>query len=317
VRWRPQPVPPTKSAVSALPALDSLTLPLPDRAQPLGAVDSAAAYLRSCASSALRKIRGRRRTDSQVSSEYDQGTWSKTLREAAWETAASLQDYVADTSDRTMLAMLDGRLCRVPVADYYRFRFARLRQLLDRYGVAGTPLVELGSGVGTNLFRLRADGLDRPMRGFDISPTGVEVARSVASRFGIEDMRFDLLDLRQKDHPNYRGIAGATVFTYYCLEQIPDATREVLEAVAAAKPARVIHVEPSTELLNWTKLSDAATKAYVLSQDYQRTLMRTARAMEAEGKLTVEACGRMHFAPTQRNFPLVLVWTPRAKGGSG
>lgn len=296
--------------MQSLPAPDSLTLPLPATAERLGTIAASAAYFRSCAGSLARWAKRRHRTDARVASEYDQGTWEKARRDAAWQRAPSLDAYVAETSRKTLVAMLDGSLCRVPAHDYYRFRYRRLRQLIDTFRKPGTPVVELGSGLGTNLFRLRAEGLDVPMKGFDISPTGVEVARSVTSHFDLRQMDFDVLDLRQHDHPNYPQIEGTTVFTYYCLEQIPSATREVMEAIARARPARVIHVEPSTELLSWWRLSDTATRAYVLSQDYQRTLMRTAKDLEAEGKLRIDGCSRMRFAPTQRNFPLVLIWTP-------
>lgn len=299
-------------SMSALPSPASLTLDIPPSARPLGRLAAATAYARSCAHSLARLLMtGRQRSDGQVASEYDQGSWEHARQSAAWKSAESLEAYVAVTAKRPIVAMMDGRLCRIPAADYYSFRACRLRQLLATYGAPDTPIVELGCGVGGNLFQLRASGVSTPMKGFDISPTGLEVARAVAAHFGQPDMSFDRLDLRRKDDPAYREIAGATVFTYYCLEQIPSATREVLDAIAAAGPTRVIHIEPSTELLSWRSLSEAATKAYVLSQDYQRTLLRTAQTMEREGRLKIEACSRMRFAPTQRNFPLVLIWEPR------
>jgi len=265
----------------------------------------------SMARSLARLLKGRRRTDAQVASEYDAGRWTRLESDRPWTRAATPGEYLTPNDGRICTAMFDGRLYRTTVADYLDWRIRRMRQIVDGYAVPGTPLVELGCGLGWNLVALRANGREDAMLGLDISERAIDAARATVAHFGLLDIRFDRLDFRDASAPAWSGCTGATVFTHFALEQVPNDTERVLRALQAAGPARVIHIEPSTELLNWTTGADIATGLYVRSQDYQRRLVATAERLERAGALRIVAAGRVRYAPTPQNFPLVLVWEPR------
>jgi hypothetical protein len=93
-----------------------------------------------------------------------------------------------------------------------------------------------------------------------------------------------------------------------CLEQLPDHTERILRNFCSAGAKRVIHVETSFELLRPTSLRDLASISYVWRQDYQRTLIASARRLEAEGLLRIVAAERLHLSPNWRNAPTLLVW---------
>ena len=83
--------------------------------------------------------------------------------------------------------------------------------------------------------------------------------------------------------PNLAAIAGEVVFTYFCIEQIPYDVRKVVENIIAAKPKRVINIEPTTELLDLTHPRDLVSLVYIRSVDYQTQLFYDARRTGTPG----------------------------------
>jgi hypothetical protein len=284
-----------------------------ERARPVGAL----AEIGLCGRSILvdlahRLVRRRKRKREQVLSDYDRGEWAQQLEARNWERAGSLEAYAEKSwIDRDLTCLVDGRLWRMPVADYYRLRHRMIAGILRRFAGDADELVEVGSGTGTNLFALAADKTWPQLRGLELSPTGRDVARRVAERFGAEDrVSFDEIDLLDAASPGFRLLEGKTVFSYLCLEQLPDDTEKVMRHLYAAKVKRVIHFETTFELLSPRSLRDLASMSYVWRQDYQRTIVSTARRLEAEGLIRIIAVERLHFSPTWRNTPTLVVWEP-------
>ena len=107
--------------------------------------------------------------------------------------------------------------------------------------------MELGTGYGYNLFSLSLNHPDWTFKGFDISPNGIAAGREIADHFGLSDkVSFGRIDLTDAADPSLAEIEGETAFTYFCIEQIPYDVRKVVENIIAAKPKRVINIEPTT-----------------------------------------------------------------------
>jgi hypothetical protein len=257
-----------------------------------------------------RIVRRRQRGRKQVSKDYDQGEWSQQREAGNWRRVDSLADYVERAwlkGERT--SMIDGKLWRIPARQYYRYRRAAVESILRRFAGDVDELVELGSGTGLNLFTLCLSGGWRSLLGLELSAAGREVSREVAAHFGLETrVRFDEIDLLDSNSAGFEKLAGKTVFTYLCLEQLPDHTERVMRNLCRAGVRRVIHVEPSYELLRATSLRDLASISYVWRQDYQRTIVGSARRLEAEGMIRIAAAERLYYSPTWRNAPTLVVW---------
>jgi hypothetical protein len=280
-------------------------------AKPVGRLKSMLIHGRSILIDVGHKVlRRRRREVGQVSSDYDQGEWQRQLEARDWERVDSLERYVERAwAEDERISTIDGKLWKIPLRQFYRYRRAWLVELVDRFSGDVDELVEVGSGTGFNLFTLFLEGRWRSLLGLDLSPVGREVSRRVAEHFGIDDrVRFDEIDLTDGDSPGFGKLRGKTVLSYLCLEQLPDHTERVLRNLCRAGPRRVIHVETSFELLRPTSLRDLATISYVWRQDYQRTLIASARRLEAEGLLRIVAVERLPHSPNWRNAPTLLVW---------
>lgn len=282
-------------------------------AKPLGVLRESIVYGRSILTDiGHRLLRRRKRGRAQVSSDYDHGEWTQQLNARNWDRADTLEAYVERAwleGDRTCL--IDGRLWQTPSTEYYRFRRAKIASILGRFARDVDELVEVGSGTGGNLFSLYLDGPWTSLRGYELSATGRLVASKVAERFGVQHhISFDEIDLLDPASRGFAGLHGATVFTYYCLEQLPNDTERVMRNLYRAGVRRVIHLEPSFELLSLHSLRDLASASYVWRQDYQRSMLKAARRLEAEGLIRIEAAEKLDYSPSWRNPPTLVVWEP-------
>ena len=285
------------------------SLPAPGRAiNPLAA---AIEFARSALVDFLHKVVYRRvRSRTQVTSDYDLGQWSDELHARGWEKCANLDDYLLHRKAKPMKALVNGRLTRLSASEYYTYRTKLLADVLAEESAGSDTLIELGSGTGRNLFTLSQTGHWKRLTGLELSSTGRDVLRSIAGHFKVQNVDCERIDLLDPQSEGFARLKGATVFTFYCLEQLPSYTEKVLRNLAEAGVKRVIHIEPTLELFHWWSIRDLATIMYVWRQDYQRTLVRSVSALEQAGIARVKKVRRLNFAPTCRNDPTLIVWDP-------
>jgi SAM-dependent methyltransferase len=257
-----------------------------------------------------RALRPVRRDAPRVRREYDAGTWKDVLDRKDWRRAADLESYVIPEDPSPLVAKIDGRLVRVRADDYYRFRTRRLQDLLREQAGDAEELVELGCGTGGNLFALSLRPTWRRLVGMDVSPNGIAAAREIAAHFRVEGLEFDVLDLTRPDDPALPKLGGRVVFTYYCLEQLKRQVREVIENLLRAKVRRVVHIEPTRELLDRGSPLDWITALYIARNDYLDNLLATLRDFETRGRLRILRSERLGYAPTPRNDPVLVRWEP-------
>jgi predicted O-methyltransferase YrrM len=284
---------------------------LAQSASSIGLLMASAIYVQTILANIVHRLVIRRvRSQRQVTSDYDQGEWRDVLEDRRWEICASLEDYVLSTETRSITALVEGRLSRIPVRDYYAYRTRKLVSTLKRFSSSAEALVEVGSGAGRNLFAIAYGSHWPRLLGLELSPTGREVTRRVVERFGLDGINTEHIDLLDPASAGFAHLWGATVFSFYCLEQLPSHTLEVLVNLLRAGVKRVIHIEPTPELLAHCSLKDLATISYIWRQDYQRTLVGIARELEHQGRIRVLALERLNFAPSCRNDPTLVVWEP-------
>jgi hypothetical protein len=274
--------------------------------------DRAVAYAIDIAKSIYRLILRRiERTQDKVKDEYDLLHWQKVLSNKAWTKAKDLTDFLAPPDQTERLRKVDNRILRINGQTYYQYRTAAWGDLIARHCGGAKRLVELGAGYGYNLFALHLSHPDWIMKGFDISPNGITAGREIAAHFGVSDrISLDRIDLTNSADPNFAAITGETVFTYFCIEQIPYDVRKVIENIIAARPKRVINIEPTTELLDLTAPRDLVSLVYIRSVDYQTQLSSILDELSRRGRIRIVARERMPFAPSINNDGCLYCWEP-------
>jgi hypothetical protein len=252
-----------------------------------------------------------RRTHDVVDSEYNAGEWGRILGDRGWLRSKTLEQFLIGENDASRLAKVDGQIVRITARDYYRYRIGALSELISRHAGGAKSLLELGAGFGSNLFSLSLDPQWNRLRGFDIAPNGIDAGRQIADHFGLSDrVSFDRIDLTDGHDPRFAELAGATVFTYFCIEQIPYAVEAVVENILRAGPARVINIEPAVDMLKLSHPRDLASRVYIESMDYQTRLFKLLDELDKKGRIRILGRERMGFAPTLHNDGLLYAWEP-------
>jgi hypothetical protein len=279
---------------------------------PASLPDRAITYALDVAKSIYRLISRRiERTADVVNSEYNLLHWQKVLSDKAWINAKDLADFLTLPDPTVRLRKVNNQILRISAQKYYRYRIGALGDLIGRFCGNSKQIVELGSGCGTNLLSLHLSHPDWTFKGFDIAPNGIAAGREIASHFGLSNqISLDRIDLTNSSDPNFAEITDEVVFTYFCIEQIPYDVRKVVENIIAARPKRVINIEPTTELLDLTAPRDLVSLVYIRSVDYQTQLFSTLDELERQGRVRIIARERMPFAPTIHNDGFLYCWEP-------
>ena len=290
-------------------AANSITL---ERFAPASLRDRAAAYaidaVKSIGRLAVRRVK---RTADVVNSEYNLLVWQRVRAARAWTRTNDLSEFLIAPNTTQELRKVDNQICRITAEDYYRYRTGALGDLIARHAGPSEQIVELGTGYGYNLFSLHLNHPQWTLKGFDIAPNGIETGREVAAHFGLSDkVVLDRIDLTDGADPNFAAIKGEVVFTYFCIEQIPYDVRKVVDNIIAARPKRVINIEPTTELLDLANPRDIVSFLYIRSVDYQTQLFSTLEEYERQGRVRILARERMPFAPSIHNDGFLYCWEP-------
>jgi SAM-dependent methyltransferase len=196
------------------------------------------------------------------------------------------------------------------VADYYQYRQKKLQQIIATYTGDEKDIVELGCGAGGNLFVLYCANIWKNFLGFDISQNAIDIAKKVAEHFKTNSIRFGVMDLTDSAAQEWETLRGKTVFTYYCLEQLNQFTGPIINSIIKSGAKRVIHIEPTTEMLNLFDIKDLVNFVYIIRQDYQRSLIKTLKKLELQGKVRILKTERPYYSPSIKHDPTLVVWEP-------
>ncbi len=252
----------------------------------------------------------RQRGADRVQAEYDGGNWASILEKRSWTRCGSLDEYLIGNDRQAILARIDGKPYEISRCEYYRWRMQLLQSVVRSYVEDDGTLIELGCGYGYNVFSLALGGNIKTLRGYDISENGIAAARAIASHFGVEHVSFDLIDLTDPTHSSFGEIAGKTVLTYFCFEQLPHDLGRVIRNIVEARPRRVISIEAATGARRPTNLLDLLNDLYVRSQDYQTGLAGCLRGFQTNNSLKLLEQTRLGYGPTIHNEAFLFVWEP-------
>jgi hypothetical protein len=255
-------------------------------------------------------IKHRKRSNGLVTKDYDQGEWLDIYNSKAWVSVDSLEDYIIPRDFTYMYSIVDRRYVKINKYNYYTYRSNKLVEILKLYAGDQTEIFEVGSGAGKNLFTLSLKGDWKKITGLELSEVGISVTNEVIKRFSIKNISVDNINLLDKDSPNFSMIKGKFVFTYYCLEQLPNHVELVIKNLVASGVKRVVHVEPSLELYNLWSLKDLSTISYVWRQNYLNNLVTIVKKLESQGLVRIIDVKRLGFSPGLRNDPTLVVWEP-------
>jgi len=218
----------------------------------------------------------------QAKDEYDSGIWNRKYETIDFETHIGL---FGKNSNSSAIFRMNDILFKGKYGDYAEKYEQQFFDVLDNY--IDQSIVELGCGLGINLFRLNRRNFTK-IEGYDISENAISLAkrRNAENNYSIH---FGVLDLN-KSLPNGI-IKDKVVFTKEFLEQLKHSMPNVLKNIIDGKPKIVINFEQDYDS------SPFMVKQYFNARDYQNNLVRELRKLEKEKKIEIISI---------KNLPLTL-----------
>lgn len=246
-----------------------------------------------------------------VNTNYDAGVWQSKLEEKKWTKFNTPYDYLTKSGENFRLnCVINNTICNAPYSYYYEHRLKIVQSIVSTWANDHDEIIELGSGFGMNLLSLVIMQKWKLLKGYELSPTGIKCANELFAHFKIENCHFLPADLTNENDNVYNSLEGKLCFTYLCLEQLKYNTGSIINSLIKSNVKRVIHIEPSFELLNPLNLRDLLSIIYVKCKDYQDNLLKTLRKYSDEGKIKILAAERLGYSPTLKNSPTLIVWEP-------
>ncbi len=286
-------------------------VPPPSCARPISAPQRWLAVGAAAAeeSATLLRRRGRRRTPARAQAEYQQ-RWTSQSLDANWPAIADLQHAVRHSSygERRLAAMLEFGAWSLEAPDFFAWRAAKIAAIVGAHADRGDRIVELGCGMGKNLIALAAHGFTR-LSGLDPAPAAVTGAAQRLSTLGVaaEIRTGSVLDAVSMTPI----VEGASVFTNYVMEQLPDDIEAAARAIASCGPRQVLHIEPCCDRLPGRRRWERWPSAWhVRACDYQRNLLEVLRRLDAERRLRLLEITPLGFSPEMFHSPVLIRWEP-------
>ena len=189
---------------------------------------------------------------------------------------------------------------------YERVRF--LSEFLDDDVEA---IVELGSGYGLNLFRLREILGDRPLRYFaaEYTESGRRLSARLAGLDGGMPLEVAFIDHKAPNLDFLKGIGKALIFTCHSIEQVNRIPDDYFSILAdAAENIRVIHMEPFGFQVPDFVGKFPGQVGYFENNDWNGNFYETLRAAEEAGTIQLERVELEKFFVQLGNPTSIAVW---------
>ncbi len=203
-----------------------------------------------------------------------------------------------------------GDFVRPLSPDFEYDSFATIQDwLFDRYLREAGAIYELGCGTGHNLLRARDVNPTAALWGLDWTQSSSAVIQKLAAVGAIDGLHSRRFDMFDPDR-GFRLEPRAAIYTAAALEQLGDRLEPLLDYLLEMQPSVCIHIEPIGELLDPTRLLDAASIHYFRKRNYLWGFLDRVRALRTEGKAVIHLERRTHVGSLFIEGYSALVWSP-------
>lgn len=173
-----------------------------------------------------------------------------------------------------------------------------------------STVYEFGCGSGHNLVTLARHFPGVEFCGFDWAPASPKILQKVRKVHGLRvwGERRNLLEGFPSEDPSRRPFG---VLTVGALEQTGLEYTRFFDAMLAARPARVVHLEPMVEFYNHHTAMGHASIKYHLRRGYWAGGLAYLEALEREGRIELLRTRRVTFGSLNVEGYNHIVWRPK------
>ncbi len=244
----------------------------------------------------LNLMKKKNRTKKLINSEYNDRTWKNMDVE---KLELSIHSMYGLKNDDIGLMDKDGRWFKGKYGEYFEQYWEQIRSYLLEY--KNDEVVELGCGLGVNLFRLSKDGFIK-LHGYDLSKNAITLATQYNKKIN-DNVEFDVLDLSNK-LPSF---SNKVIFTHACLEQVKHSMKTIVQNIIDSKPKLVINFEVDFDNAPFM------VKQYCNAMDFQNNLIKELKNNKNVEIILIE---RLSLNISHVNIMSAIIWRPIVKSNN-
>lgn len=241
-------------------------------------------------------LKKQHRNASLVNQEYDLGLWNRDTEDCDF--LSLTENYGKSRLDDGIFAVND-KLVKMNYAEFAKNK--EKEQLSFFQDFQEDDIVELGCGLGGNLFSLHSAGF-KNLTGCDLSPNAISKLKNYVDKNNIK-IDFFIHDLNKPFETDL--IKDKVVFTHTVLEQTKNIMQNVLNNILKGMPKIVINFE-----VNYNK-EPLLVRKYFDSRDYQNNLVNELKKLESEGKISIVKIQKLKFSGSPVNRISAIMWKPK------
>ncbi len=237
-----------------------------------------------------------------IDQQYNSGIWnSKPWEETDFESPYG--NYArTESANHEFVMRHEGKMVKAKWHDFNKEHLSEFLTFFDEFDKM-QPIVELGCGLGFNLFELHKMGFKK-LEGYDLSKTAIEKLQKY-TKMNDYDMSFDVCDLNKEFSENM--IKDKIVFTNACLEQCKHIMQNALQNIVNGHPKLVINFE-----VDYTA-SSYIIKKYLDSCDYQNNLVKELKILEKKEIIELLSIKKLKYSMSPLNRVSVIIWKLKSK----
>jgi len=238
----------------------------------------------------LNLFKKKKRNQELINSEYNNYTWKNVTIE---NLELSNHSMYGLKNDDVGLMVKDGKWFKGKYGDYYEQYWTQIKSYLLEY--KNDEVIELGCGVGINLFRLWNDKFTK-LYGYDLSGNAIALAKKYSEKNN-SNIKFDVLDLTN-ELPNF---SNKIIFTHACLEQVKYSMKTVIQNLIKSNPKLVINFEVDFENAPFI------VKQFCNAMDFQNNLVQELKNNKNVEIISIE---ELSLNTSHVNIMSAIIWKP-------
>jgi len=235
-----------------------------------------------------------KRTPKVINKAYDQKYESYDINKV--DKNFSRLDMYRTNQNKIGYFVKDGKLFRGKFSKHYQEYEQQFMDSLSDY--KSEHIVELGCGMGGNLFQLSRNGFTK-LSGSDVSSNGINFARKYNKKFD-HNVSFEVLDIT-KSMPDF---SDKILMTITVLEQLKHSMKTIIQNIIDSNPKLVINFEVDYDNAPFT------VKRYFQVRDYQNNFVSE---LKKHNDVEIISIRKLSFDLSPVNRLSEIKWKPKIK----
>ena len=183
--------------------------------------------------------------------------------------------------------------------------------LFQKYFKSFDNIYEFGCGTGFNLVVLALLYPDKNLIGSDFVVSSREIINNIAKahNFKIDGLLFDMI----KPDNNFVIGPNSAVYTFGAVEQLAGKFEAFLQFLLNKSPKICVHIEPTIELYDETKLPDYLAIKFHKKRGYTTGFLPRLQELEKENKIELIKVKRLYFGSLFMEGYSLIIWKPKRR----